>query len=130
MSDNESEIQIMNDRINSLESTIVRGVEASEKVSTSVNELLLEFKERDIRHEYEKVANEQLGVKVAELNTTITDFITIKEPVLARAKKVQDRWDNLFLSMGTTTGKVIIGILIMGAMVMLGLDPRNLLTKP
>ena len=128
MSDN-SEIQIMNDRINSLQDTIVRGAEASEQVSVSVNQLLLEFRERDVRHEYEKKASEQLGVKVGELNLVINDFISTKEPVLVRAAKAQARWDGLMTSMTTTTGKLIIGVIILGTMVMLGLDPRTLI-KP
>ena len=128
MSDN-SEIQIMNDRINSLQDTIVRGAEASEQVSVSVNQLLLEFRERDVRHEYERKASEQLGVKVGELNTIINEFITTKEPVLVRAAIAQARWDGLITSMTTTTGKLVIGVIILGTMVMLGLDPRNLI-KP
>ena len=111
MSDN-SEIRIMNDRINSLHDTIVRGAEASEQVSVSVNQLLLEFRERDVRHEYEREASEKLSVKVTEINVTIEEFIHSKEPILARAAKSQARWDGLINSMTTTTGKLIIGVLI------------------
>jgi hypothetical protein len=129
MPNNEPEIQIMNDRINSLEATIIRGVEASEKVSLSVNDLLLEFRERDVRHEFEKVQNEQLAAKVGELDVTINDYIKNQEPLLARVKRAQDKWDSFYTGMTTTTGKLIIGILILGIMVMLGLDPRTLI-KP
>ena len=123
----EPEIQIMNDRINSLESTIVRGVEASEKVSLSVNDLLLEFRERDVRHEYERVANEKLGEKVDSLNVVINDYIAEQSPILNRVKRVQVNWDKLWSSIHTTTGKLIVGAIILGIMVMLGLDPRELI---
>lgn len=126
---NESEIQVMNDRMNSLEDTVVRGIEASEQVSLSVNNLLIEFRERDVRHEYEREASEALGRKVDGLATTINDQIAYQAPILDRAKKAQDRWDSMINSMGTTTGKLVIGLLVLGVMVMLGLDPRTLI-KP
>ena len=129
MSTNEPEIQIMNDRINSLEVTIIRGVEASEKVSLSVNDLLLEFRERDVRHEFERVANEQLGEKVAGLTVTINEYISAQAPLLDRVQKAQERWDSFLKSMTTTSGKLFIGILLLGVMVMFGLDPRTLI-KP
>lgn len=121
----ETETQIMNARINSMESIMIRGIEASEQVATSVNQLLIEFKERDIRHEYEKEASEKLAEKVSCLNTEITEYIRTQEPIISRARKVQERWDSVYKSMTTTTGKLIIGVLILGAMVMLGLDPRS-----
>ena len=125
----ETETQTINSRIDSMEIIMIRSIEASEKVATSVNQLLLEFKERDIRHEYEKEASEKLAEKVSCLNTEITDYIKMQAPIISRARKVQERWDGVYKSMTTTTGKLVIGILVLGIMAMLGLDPRTLI-KP
>lgn len=121
----EPEIQIMNDRINSLETTIMRGVEASEKVSLSVNDLLLEFRERDVRHEYEREANLRLSEKVSNLDVKLCNYIDIEAPTLARVKKSHGIIDDMWKGMSSTTGKLMIGIIIFGIMVLIGLDPRT-----
>lgn len=129
MPDNEPKINIVNERVNSLEGIILRNVEASEAVAKSVNELLLKFKERDVRHEFERKESAELAKKMAELTVVTHKYIEDNAPVLTRAKKVQDRWDGFYNGMSTTSGKLIIGLLILGIAVMLGLDPRTLL-KP
>lgn len=129
MPDTEPGINIVNDRVTSLEGIIMRNVEASESVAKSVNELLLKFKERDVRHEFERKESAELSKKMVELSTLTHKYIEDNASVLSRAKKVQDRWDGFYNGMSTTTGKLIIGLLILGIAVMLGLDPRTLL-KP
>lgn len=124
-----SEIQVMNDRINSLETTVLRSVEASESVSKSVNNLLLEFKERDVRHEFEREEQVLLHKQVDKLTSTMSNYVDTNAPILARTKKSQDRWDSFFTSLSTNAGKILVGIILLGTMVMLGLDPRNLFTK-
>ena len=119
----------MNDRINSLETTVLRSVVASESVSTSVNNLLLEFKERDVRHEFERGEQVLLHKQVDKLTATMSNYVDINAPILARTKKSQDRWDSFFTSLSTNAGKILVGIILLGVMVMLGLDPRNLFTK-
>lgn len=126
----ESEMHLMNDRVNSLERTMIRSVEASENVAVSVNKLLHEFHERDIRHEYERIESAKLSEKVEGLNSTISDYIADQQPTLIRAKKSQDFHDGVTKSMSTTTGKLVIGLVILGIMVALGLDPRSLMVKP
>ena len=123
------EVQMMNDRINSLEATVLRSTKAAESVSKSVNELLMEFKERDVRHEFERKANIELAEKVHGLTIVINDYIETKEPILARAKKVQDRWDSFWTSLSTNAGKIFVGIILFGIMVLLGLNPKDLFTK-
>lgn len=123
------EIKVMNDRINSLEATILRSIVASESVSTSVNDLLLEFKERDVRHEFERKEQAELHKQVDKLTTTMADYVSINAPILARTKKVHDRWDSFFTSLSTNAGKIVLGIILVGIMVTLGLNPKDLFTK-
>ena len=122
----EPEIQMMNDRINSLEGTILRSAEASENVSKSVNDLLLEFKERDIRHEFERKANADLVEKVQKSTEFLYKYVETQAPVLARVKQSQDYWDSFYKSLSSNAGKIVLGIILLGTMVMLGLDPRTL----
>lgn len=129
MPDSEPRINIVNDRVTSLEGIIMRNVEASESVAKSVNELLLKFKERDVRHEFERKESAELSKRMSELTVLTHTYIKDNATTIARAKKVQDRWDGFYSSMTTTSGKLMIGLVILGIMVMLGLDPRALL-KP
>ena len=123
-----TEIEMMNDRINSLERTVTRSVEASENVSKSVNDLLLEFKERDVRHEYERKANEELTTKVSKLTISIDKYVDENAPTLLRVKKSHDRWDSFLTSISTNAGKIAVAIILFGLMVMLGLNPKDLFT--
>jgi hypothetical protein len=120
------EINIMNDRVNSLESMVVLSTEASKNVSNSVNELLMEFKERDIRHEFEHQASLDLGVKVHTTSELLHKYIDEHAETLKKAKVMHNRWDTFWNSMTTNAGKIVLGILLFGLMVMFGLDPRDL----
>lgn len=119
----------MNDRLNSLESTVTRGIKASEQVSISVNSLLLEFRERDVRHEYERIANEKLTERVEDIIMKVDDYIESKADVISRCEKAQSRWDEVVKSMSSTSGKLIMAAIGLGILVMLGLDPSAIVKK-
>lgn len=123
------EIKIINDRVNSLEASVLRSVNASESVSKCVNELLLEFKERDVRHEFEKDANKELAETVKNLTATVDGYINLNAATLVRCKKTQDRWDNFFTSLTTNAGKIFVAVMLFGVMILLGLNPKDLFTK-
>lgn len=81
--------------------------------------LISKMDKHDVRREYEKKQLELDRAHVGELksavscvNTRLDTYIDSVKPIISRVKDAQDSSDNIKKSMGTTWGKMAVGVLV------------------
>ena len=108
-----------------LEAT-TKSADAQTKVAEQIGQLLVEMKERDVREEYRTKEITELKEAVITVDGKIDDFIEKEMPTLTRCKARHKRIDKALEGLSSNVGKLIAIALVVGVMVMLGLDPTKL----
>ena len=97
----------------------VKQTEATTQLNSNLSDLVTEMKLRDVRDEYQKG---EITTLKSEVKKIIEDFT----PVIARSRKLQERFDKLWDSAFSKMGLVIVLMVTTGLMYYLGFNPATL----
>ena len=122
-----SDIEVLKTSTKQCLQATTKSADASAKVAEQISNLLIEMKERDVREEYRTKEIVELKEAIGFVDKRIADFIDTELPTLTRSKLRHGRVDKVLEGLSSNVGKLIGIALVVGVMVMLGIDPTKLI---
>lgn len=118
IADIKANLRVVKDSMVSMSKAQTENTKAQTEVAKQISGLLVEMKERDVRNEY-------LTIEVKQIGNRQIGFEEFARPILIKSKARQDFKQKITDGIGTDTGKVILGIFIVGMLFIFGVDPTK-----